>query len=239
MTEPARLWSGENGRRASTTGRRRGRRQVEPPAPRGRCPRPGRGSSRPPAVARGRLRAARPGRWPRPLLVAAAWRWPALTGRSRPTRPAPRHRCRPPAAARRRGRTPGSVYAAVADGVVAVQAGGGSGTGFVIDRRARSSRTRTWWASRARQPSASATTARRVHAEVLGCDPSTDLAALRIDPATSEPCATRPGRLRAVSVGDAVVAMGIRSASTAPPLRASSPGSAARSRRRTASRSTR
>jgi putative serine protease PepD len=103
----------------------------------------------------------------------------------------------------------GRVYAAVADGVVAVQVNGGSGTGFVIDERGTIVTNahvvgESTSASVRRGDSRSA-----IPARVLGTDPSTDLAVLRVDP--SGLGAPRPLALAnsdAVRVGDAVVAIG-------------------------------
>jgi putative serine protease PepD len=103
----------------------------------------------------------------------------------------------------------GRVYAAVADGVVAVQVGGGSGTGFVIDNRGTIVTNahvvgESTTASVRRGDSKSV-----IPATVLGTDPSSDLAVLRVDPSrlgTPRPLAL--ANSDAVRVGDDVVAIG-------------------------------
>ena len=103
----------------------------------------------------------------------------------------------------------GRVYASVADGVVAVQVGGGSGTGFVIDERGTIV-TNAHVVGESSQASVRfGDSGATIDAEVLGSDPSTDLAVLRVDP-------SRVGTLSplkfadsdAVRVGDEVVAIG-------------------------------
>jgi putative serine protease PepD len=103
----------------------------------------------------------------------------------------------------------GGVYAAVADGVVAVQVGGGSGTGFVIDERGTIVTNAHVVGSASQASVRFGDTGSAVEAEVLGSDPSTDLAVLRVDPADAPPL--RPLTLAdsdAVRVGDDVVAIG-------------------------------
>jgi hypothetical protein len=75
MTEPVRLWSGENGRRAAHDWAAPRRPQLEPPAPE-QAPAPGMGAARgrPRSLAGGCGR-ARPARWPPPCSWLAAWRW--------------------------------------------------------------------------------------------------------------------------------------------------------------------
>ena len=103
----------------------------------------------------------------------------------------------------------GRVYDAAGPAVVSVQAGPASGTGFVVDgdgtivTNAHVVSTATSAQVRFND------TGRLLEAEVLGTDPSSDLAVLRVDPGSA-------GRLRAlrfansdrVDVGDAVVAIG-------------------------------
>jgi len=103
----------------------------------------------------------------------------------------------------------GRVYDAAGPAVVSVQAGPAVGTGFVV-------RTDGTIVTNAHVVGAAGTaqvrfgdTGRLLEAEVLGTDPSSDLAVLRVDPGSA-------GRLRAlrladsgrVRVGDAVVAIG-------------------------------
>jgi putative serine protease PepD len=103
----------------------------------------------------------------------------------------------------------GRVYDAAGPAVVSVQAGPASGTGFVVDgdgtivTNAHVVSTATSAQVRFND------TGRLLEAEVLGTDPSSDLAVLRVDPGSA-------GRLRSlrfanserVEVGDAVVAIG-------------------------------
>jgi putative serine protease PepD len=105
--------------------------------------------------------------------------------------------------------TAGGVYARVAPAVVSVQAGSRSGTGFLVDRRG------TVVTNAHVAGDASGATVRfgengdPIPARVLGTDPSTDLAALRIDPSAAgsrQPLAL--GDSDAVRVGDTVVAVG-------------------------------
>jgi putative serine protease PepD len=97
----------------------------------------------------------------------------------------------------------------VADGVVAVQVGGGSGTGFVIDRRGTIVTNAHVVGDSSQATVRFGDSGATVDAEVLGSDPSTDLAVLRVDP-------SRVGTLHPltladsdnVRVGDGVVAIG-------------------------------
>jgi putative serine protease PepD len=103
----------------------------------------------------------------------------------------------------------GRVYQAAGAGVVSVQAGAASGTGFVV----RSDGTIV---TNAHVVAGSETAQvrfkdndRRVDAEVLGTDPSSDLAVLRVDPGDAggiHPLALADSDR--VRVGDAVVAIG-------------------------------
>ena len=207
MTEPVRLWSGENGRRAAHDWAAPRRPQVELPAPE---PAPGKGdSSRPPAVSRGRLRAGAAGALAAALLVAGGVALGNLTG-SDPASPPAAAAPLPAAGGGAAARTDaGRVYAAAADGVVAVQVGGGSGTGFVIDRRGTIVTNAHVVGESTRASVRFADSGATVDAEVLGSDPSTDLAVLRVDP-------SRVGTLHPLSladsddvrVGDEVVAIG-------------------------------
>jgi putative serine protease PepD len=103
----------------------------------------------------------------------------------------------------------GRVYAAVADGVVAVQVGGGSGTGFVIDERGTIVTNAHVVGDASEASVRFGDSGSAVDAEVLGADPSSDLAVLRVDPAGAP--SLRPLALADsddVRVGDAVVAIG-------------------------------
>jgi putative serine protease PepD len=205
MTEPVRLWSGEHGRRATHDWAAPPRRTAEAPSPQD-APAPTKPSGAPPAAAtRGRLRAGAAGALAAAVLVAGGVALGDLTGSDPASRAAPL-----PAAGGAAPRADaGRVYAAVADGVVAVQVGGGSGTGFVIDERGTIV-TNAHVVGESSQASVRfGDSGAAVPAEVLGSDPSTDLAVVRVD-------ASRLGPLRpltfansdAVRVGDEVVAIG-------------------------------
>jgi S1-C subfamily serine protease len=209
MTEPVRLWSGENGRRAAHEWAAP-RPAAEPPAPeQPPAPAEGNGGVKPPAAARGRLRAGVAGALAAALLVGGGVVLGDLTGSDPASRPTAAARL--PAAGG--GAAPradaGRVYAAVADGVVAVQVGGGSGTGFVIDDRGTIV-TNAHVVSTSRSASVRRGDSRSaIPATVLGTDPSTDLAVLRVDPSrlgTPRPLALADSD--AVRVGDGVVAVG-------------------------------
>jgi putative serine protease PepD len=192
-----RLWSGQNGHRATHDWAAPRRRPAEP-ARQAPEPPPGRSWSR----RRTAIAAALAGA----LLVAGGVAVGDLTGSDSRDSAAPLVAAGGgPAPATAAGR----VYAAVADGVVAVQVNGGSGTGFVIDEDGTivtnahvvgdsSSATVRFGDSRS-----------AVSARVLGTDPSTDLAVLRVDPARIKKL--RPLALAnsdSVRVGDNVVAIG-------------------------------
>jgi putative serine protease PepD len=196
-----RLWSGEHGRRAAhewaTPPRRPARRPAAGPAP---------------EPARGRrwtaARAAIAGVLAGAVLVASG----VLIADLADSDPQPQSSTTPLVAAGG-GPAPasdaGRVYAAVADGVVAVQVDGASGTGFVIDARGTI-------VTNAHVVGESSTAIVRrgdsksvIPARVLGTDPSSDLAVLRADP--SRLGSPRPLPLAnsdAVRVGDDVVAIG-------------------------------
>jgi putative serine protease PepD len=103
----------------------------------------------------------------------------------------------------------GRVYDAAAPGVVSVQAGPASGTGFVVNRDGTLVTNAHVVASADTAQVSFGDSGRTVSAEVLGTDVSSDLAVLRVDPGSV-------GRLRPlplanserVRVGDAVVAVG-------------------------------
>ncbi len=205
MTEPVRLWSGRNGSRAAHD-------WAAPPRPPAQPPSPEELPVTPPSNApssRGRLRAGAAGALAAAVLVGGGVLVGDLTGSdsaSRPAAAAPLPAAGGGAAA---GTDAGRVYAAVADGVVAVQVGGGSGTGFVIDERGTIVTNAHVVGESTRASVRFGDSGATVDAEVLGSDPSTDLAVLRVDP-------SRVGTLRpltfadsdAVRVGDEVVAIG-------------------------------
>jgi putative serine protease PepD len=114
------------------------------------------------------------------------------------------------------GRVPegtiGRVYAAAGPSVVAVQAnqdgGTASGTGFVVDGRGTII-TNSHVVGSARNARVRFGERPPIQAEVLGTDPSSDLAALRIDPARAgNPKPLALANSRDVAVGDQVVAIG-------------------------------
>jgi len=195
-----RLWSGESSRRAAHEWAAPRRPAPPPPAP--PAPEP------PPRRRLTRLRAAVAGALAGALLVGSGVLIGDLTGGD----PQPESSGAPLAAAGG-GPAPatdaGRVYAAVADGVVAVQVGGASGTGFVIDNRGTIVTN-----AHVVGESTSATVRRgdsrsAIAADVLGTDPSSDLAVLRADPSrlgTPRPLAL--ANSDAVRVGDDVVAVG-------------------------------
>jgi putative serine protease PepD len=207
MTEPVRLWSGENGRRAAHEWAAP-RRPTGPPAPQPPA-QPEESGAPPSAASRGRLRAGAAGALAAALLVGGGVVVGDLTGSDPASRPA----AAAPLPAATGGAGPrtdaGRVYAAAADGVVAVQVGGGSGTGFVIDERGTIV-TNAHVVGQSSQASVRfGDSGATVDAEVLGSDPSTDLAVLRVDP--SRTGALHPLALADsddVRVGDEVVAIG-------------------------------
>jgi putative serine protease PepD len=196
-----RLWTGDHHRRATHEWAAPPRRPVErPPVEPAEPVRPARRF--------GGIRTAVAGALAGALLVAGGVALGDLTGSE------PRSESSPaPLAAAGGGPAPGTaagrVYAAVADGVVAVQVDGGSGTGFVIDDDGTI-------VTNAHVVGDSGSAAVRfgdsrsaVPARVLGTDPSTDLAVIRVDP--SRATKLRPLPLAdsdAVRVGDNVVAIG-------------------------------
>jgi putative serine protease PepD len=201
MPDTKRLWSGEHGRRAA----------HEWAAPPRRPARPARPAGEPTAEPHRRrwsgVRAAVAGALAGAVLVAGGVLIGDLTGSDPPSNsPAP-------LAAAGGGPAPvtdaGRVYAAVADGVVAVQVNGGSGTGFVIDERGTI-------VTNAHVVGDSTSASVRfgdsksvIPAEVRGTDPSTDLAVLRVDPSRAGNLEPLPlANSDAVRVGDDVVAIG-------------------------------
>jgi putative serine protease PepD len=200
MPETRRLWSGEHGRRSAHEWAAPPRRPAPRPAEPGPQPAPGRGWTG--------LRAGLAGALAGALLVVSGVLIGDLTGgdaRSGSSSAALVAADGRPAPAGAAGR----VYAAVADGVVAVQVGGGSGTGFVVDDRGTIVTNahvvgESTTASVRRGDSRSV-----IAATVLGTDPSSDLAVIRVDP--SRLGSPRPLALAnsdAVRVGDDVVAIG-------------------------------
>jgi putative serine protease PepD len=208
MTEPVRLWSGDNGRRAAHDWAAP-RRPVAPPAAEPPPESPEGSGAQPSAAARGRLRAGVAGALAAALLVGGG----VVVGNLTASDPASPPTAAAPLPAATGGPSPrtdaGRVYAAVADGVVAVQVGGGSGTGFVIDERGTIVTNAHVVGQSSRASVRFGDSGATVDAEVLGSDPSTDLAVLRVDP--SSVGTLHPLRLADsddVRVGDDVVAIG-------------------------------
>jgi len=103
----------------------------------------------------------------------------------------------------------GKVYAAVADGVVSVRSGRGSGTGFVLDRNGTLVTNAHVVGSSRQVRVRFGDAGRQVSARVLGTDGSSDLAVLKVDPRRAGPLrALRLADSGKVSVGDEVVAVG-------------------------------
>jgi putative serine protease PepD len=105
--------------------------------------------------------------------------------------------------------TVGAIYASASRGVVSVQSGGGTGTGFVIDTDGTLV-TNSHVVGSAREVRVQfGDTGRRIPAEVLGSDASVDIAVLHVDPSSV-------GRLYPlaladsdkVKVGDTAIAIG-------------------------------
>ncbi len=209
MTEPVRLWSGTNGSRAAHDWAAPPRPPAVTPAPE-EAPAPGR-DSRPPAAAsrRGRLRAGAAGAVAAALLVGGGVLVGDLTGSDSPSPPAAAAPLPAAGGGAATSADAGRVYAAVAEGVVAVQVGGGSGTGFVIDERGTIVTNAHVVGESSRASVRFGDSGATIDAEVLGSDPSTDLAVLRVDPSragTLHPLALADSD--DVRVGNEVVAIG-------------------------------
>ncbi|MEA2400988.1 MAG: hypothetical protein QOK00_1391 [Thermoleophilaceae bacterium] len=103
----------------------------------------------------------------------------------------------------------GRVYQSAGPGVVSVQVGSASGTGFVV-RSDGTIVTNAHVVGSARTAQVRfGDTGRQVEAEVRGTDPSSDLAVLHVDPGSSGPLRPLPlANSDEVSVGDSVVAIG-------------------------------
>jgi putative serine protease PepD len=105
--------------------------------------------------------------------------------------------------------TAGEVYEVVESGVVSVQVGSASGTGFLVDRNGTIVTNAHVVGDGGNGTVRFGEDGDRIPAEVLGSDPSTDLAALRIDSGGAgnrTPLALADSD--SVRVGDAVVAVG-------------------------------
>jgi S1-C subfamily serine protease len=103
----------------------------------------------------------------------------------------------------------GRVYQSAGPGVVSVQVGSASGTGFVV----RTDGTIVTNAHVVGESDSAVVrfgdTGRQVQAEVRGTDPSSDLAVLHVDPDSAGPLRALPlANSDRVQVGDAVVAIG-------------------------------
>ncbi|MGH2743065.1 MAG: S1C family serine protease, partial [Thermoleophilaceae bacterium] len=103
----------------------------------------------------------------------------------------------------------GRVYDAAAPGVVSVQAGPASGTGFVVNRDGTLVTNAHVVAGAETAQVSFGDSGRMVDAEVLGTDVSSDLAVLRVDPGSVDRLRPLPlADSSRVRVGDAVVAVG-------------------------------
>jgi putative serine protease PepD len=103
----------------------------------------------------------------------------------------------------------GKVYASAGPGVVSVQVGNGSGTGFVVATDGTIVTNNHVVGDAATAEVRFNDTGRLLQAQVLGSDPSSDLAVLKVDP--SQAGDLRPLVLADsddVAIGDAVVAIG-------------------------------
>jgi putative serine protease PepD len=103
----------------------------------------------------------------------------------------------------------GRVYEAAGPAVVSVQAGNASGTGFVVRSDGLVVTNAHVVGGEEQVQLRFGDRGRQLDAEVLGSDPSSDLAVLRVDPGSARPL--RPLRLAdsdRVRVGDSVVAIG-------------------------------
>jgi putative serine protease PepD len=111
----------------------------------------------------------------------------------------------------RRGETrTGAVYRAASPAVVSIRTGNGAGTGFVTDRAGTIVTNSHVVGSDERVTVRFGADSDSVEANVLGTDPSSDLAVVGIEP-RSVPAAVRPLRLadsRTVKVGDLAIAIG-------------------------------
>jgi putative serine protease PepD len=110
----------------------------------------------------------------------------------------------------RRGQTPaGAVYAAASPAVASVRTSGGSGTGFLIDGEGTVV-TNAHVVGKSQAVTVRFGDGATLDADVLGTDPSSDLAVLSIDTADL-PGGVRPLRFadsRGVRVGDTAIAIG-------------------------------
>jgi putative serine protease PepD len=111
----------------------------------------------------------------------------------------------------RKGQTrAGAIYAAAGPAVVSVRTGGGSGTGFLIDDKGRVVTNSHVVGRASRVIVRFGDDQSSLDAKVVGSDPSSDLAVLKIDPA-SVPKGVKPLKFadsRQVQVGDTAIAIG-------------------------------
>jgi putative serine protease PepD len=111
----------------------------------------------------------------------------------------------------RQGQTrAGAVYAAASPAVVSIRAGAATGTGFLIDRNGTIVTNAHVAGQNDRVTVRFGSDGGPIDGDVLGTDPSSDLAALRIDPG-SIPGGVKPLELadsREVQVGDIAIAIG-------------------------------
>lgn len=109
-----------------------------------------------------------------------------------------------------KGRTRASaIYASASPAVVSVRTGGGAGTGFLIDEDGKIV-TNAHVVEDAKEVTVRFGEDEQHSAQVLGADPSSDLAVLRVQPADL-PSGAKPLRFadsRGVRVGDAAIAIG-------------------------------
>ncbi len=104
----------------------------------------------------------------------------------------------------------GAIYAAASPAVVSVRAGAGSGTGFLIDSEGTLVTNSHVVGGNRNVSVRFGDDGTSIDAEVLGRDPSSDLAVLKIEP-SSIPDGVKPLKLsdsRTVQVGDTAIAIG-------------------------------
>jgi putative serine protease PepD len=179
---------------------------TSPPPPRRPSPASEAGPSRPPGARRRPRGAVLKGTLAAAALLGAGMGVAGLLDEDQPRQAAPLAAVVP-------GGTPetnaGRVYAAVERGVVSVQVGAGSGTGFVVDGDGTIVTNAHVVGSADRASVRFGDGGRQVDARILGRDPSTDLAVLRVD--RGDMGDARPISFAdsdAVKVGDSVVAVG-------------------------------
>jgi putative serine protease PepD len=110
-----------------------------------------------------------------------------------------------------RGQTrAGTIYAQASPAVVSIRTGGGSGTGFLIDKDGTVVTNDHVVDTSTKVSIKFGTDGRTIEGDVKGVDPSSDLAVVKIDPSTI-PSGTKPLEFadsKGVTVGDVAIAIG-------------------------------